>query len=208
MPYKHDAPPYWGTAFYEDTDGTVGWSEGYWIKTDVGQTYQQALDRLEDIVRKRLSLTTSSIVARFIRISATKIRNDTLVKELAPPFDYYTQAGTDDEILPADDAVLMRFQGAAILSHATRFLHALPKALASSADDRIFRPDASWDGRFKLFRATIINFCQLVKNGTVVGGVYVDGAATDIADVLLKTRIRDRKIGRPFGLLVGRRAPR
>lgn len=210
MPYKKPAPPYFGTAFYEDDEGQRGFTENYWISVSTGESHSQALDRLDQIALARMNLTTSEMVLKAIRVSDAAVKGDTLVKKYTTAEGAGTFNPDGQGNLPMDDCLLMRMQGLNVLIHTSKPLHGLPRVLQSVDDAELFVSDANWDAAWDAYTALLVDFTWLVQQvpSRPDPGDPVTFNVTSVDNVMRTDQIRDHRIGRPFSLRRGRYAPR
>ena len=204
MPLRIGAPPYFGQMFFNDTEDADGWSEGYYI-SGVDDGYASALDALNDLMAARLGLITEEIECVGLRISDATVKNDTVVdlfSDVERQFGSFGVAG--DRSLPSDDCIFYRQESAFIAgvpAHVTRPLHGLPRKLEDDDRDRLFLwDDPDWQTAWTDFVAKMTDLTWVVKKD----GESVIARRT--LSLQAHRQIRDRKVGRPFGLFRGRTA--
>lgn len=190
------APPFQATLFFKTKDG-AGFSESYWINK---ASYQEALDEIVadgKLIDLRTKLFTDSHVVDYVKVSDTTKKRDTLIADTSTtnfPGQYNPTAG---DTAPDDDALMVRWQGmfGGVPYFALRELRLIPEEVVTDGE---FVGIAAWNTAFTNF-ATYLKSASCVMV-VKVGGVATSGAITDV----VRIRMSQRKVGRPFGQSVGR----
>jgi len=207
VPYKFPAPPYACLSFFEDSENETGWSEFYWVQPAPAGGYASALSRLKTITTNRLTLCQSYIRCTGMRVSDANVKGDTIVEFLPPTANFGTYKGAVTDPLPSDDAVFCRLQGdlATPIAKSIRPIHAIPRFLKLTGSQRTFNPDAEWTTNFAGYKGALIEFAKLIRRvPPVPPATDPTFSVAGISDVIYSLQIRNRKIGRPFGLFRGR----
>jgi hypothetical protein len=138
--------------FFADDDGR-GWSEKYWMSTDLGQSGWQTL--VAALIQVRKALSTPSVKILHTRIQSANPRQPYVLISASGSPIIGTFIG---EQSPADVAVLTRLRSAANQFNRV-FLRGVPESI-SRGEEKV--PDAIWDPLFDAYG----NF--LVGNGNFI----------------------------------------
>jgi hypothetical protein len=182
--------------------GECGISETYPIVAD---DYVTAGSSLADLVTKRLDMMVADCQVAYAGVSDSDIIGDfapstTLVDN---PGSY---ASTEDDATGPFDAVrLARFSDEAWLHRCIRKVGLLPVS-QFNGEDLVFVPSGTWLANYATWRTAVTSTCCIAtKDPTaVVPPFYTFTPMAHSSD----ERNSFRKVGRPFGLLVGRRVIR
>lgn len=210
MPYRIPSPPFLGTMFITNRSFADGWSESYWIKgTPSG--YNGALGNLRQVATARMAILTEEFECVYLRISDAMIRGDTLVEQLGGGLLVGTFGGkVDFGSLPSDDGLVLRVQGTTPTMHSSRFLHGIPDTEDEAASSRGFVNSARWRRPFNVYVDELKTHTVMIKR--LAKGIPpapdIIATPSDISTVTYMNLIKNRKVGRPFGLLRGRLVPR
>jgi hypothetical protein len=190
-----------GTMNFVDRDGQ-GWSESYWLSQG---DHTQAATALLVIIPLRLAMLTSDIHMVHAEVSVTDHQRDSRVVGLTGPTEnpgtYTPAAGTVP--LATQVAVLWEFEGDP--AHKNRkFLHGWTSA---DVDGNRFVPSAAMQTIYAAFNAALLSQAFQVRVNRHANPVPPPNFTYDYIPITVIRQIRvvTRRIGRPFGLPVGRR---
>jgi hypothetical protein len=190
---KNPAPPFKCNIFFRSTTADAGWSERYWIAKP---TYDDAMVEAQTMAQQRRDMMCINYAVVYIRISNDNIKGDAVVFEIPVG----NQKGTIDKLpMTPTDAALVRL----LLQdqhHAMRFFHGLAIDQMDNAFN-ILPLVNNWAAALLTFMTELQNNCvewskdfnaMTYRNRGILG--YTFG------------RVREHKVGRPFGLYRGRSA--
>jgi len=186
------------TWFFNDAVDNVGWTENWWISaTDAPSAL--AIVANYQVVRSNLLLDSSAITA--IRICNVNAPRDSYYDPTGLPVAgtiaraTYPLAGVWDCLLCRRDSALNN-----VLGHL--FLHMVPAAIFTG---RVYNPGAvsgvGWIAKFAAFVAEVTGGGYLLRTNPAGGPITYP-----VTNVFLGLRRSERKLGRPFDALRGRRA--
>ncbi len=186
-------------AIFLDTYANTGWSETWW--TLAGQTYQKAQQSMEAYFQDRLTMDTADIEIPYLIISDIDVKGDSVVISYGDTWQGKIQIAAGVRMNPWD-ALLVRLNDPSNNYRGFRFFHGL--------SFKFFTANRQWStvgGGPALFAKVIAtlqaqNLCWQVKQKPVaIPPVYIQvpvGIGTPM-------RLTEHRVGRPFGLPVGRR---
>jgi hypothetical protein len=181
--------------------GECGISETYPMVQD---DYGAALSELGTLITARLALMVADCEAVYGGVSDSDIIGD-----FAPGGGDFPLPGTfattdDDATGPFEICRLFRCSSEDWLHRAIRKVSLLPVS-QFNGEDLVFVPSGGWLTAYAAWRTACQSLCIATKDPTAeVPPFYTFTPISHTAD----ERNSVRKVGRPFGLLVGRRAIR
>jgi hypothetical protein len=191
------APPYLCQVFFKTAKGN-GFSEIYWIQAE---DYNGAITLITDpdgLVDRRRALFTASHYINYVRISDSTLRRDTKIKAYTSTTGAGTFVPAAGDTTPDDDCLLVRsegtFEGAPVFRLSN--LHLIPEECVT---------DGTFVGNVAFGIAFAAYVLWLQTNTKIVLSNDNQPAAVTVEDVVSAHMAR-RKVGRPFGAAVGRRA--
>lgn len=196
------APPYFVQLFFHDSQGN-GWSEHWWWHAD---TYDAALadwnpGALGNLFDLRVKLFTPTVQCTYVRVSDATIKRDTVVLGVNTPQSQGTYVPTaDTDMLPSDDALLLRLQGKITVEGNERpvfTLHPLRPIPEDCSDNGEYSPTPG-------FTTALDGFITALKTKGRIVVKSPDGVASTDIDSIEKMHMSQRKVGRPFGQSRGR----
>jgi hypothetical protein len=199
---KITPPPMIGLLFVEDTLDEEGWTEVYWPNTS---SYSGALSLMQGLRQLRAYMLTGENYVVGIRVSSTLLRGDTLVDSTQAQGQYPPTGFTTSRSLPSVNAWRLRQElgTAPGQNHSYRMMHGVPRNLVNSNFDTVFVPDSTFTAAFSNFTTVLqSNFVVPIKTP---GSSPPAWTAKSILSAAIVGDIRSRRVGRPFGLLRGRR---
>jgi hypothetical protein len=189
-------PRYFGTLFFKV--GRGGWSETYAISA---ADYLSGSTILGTIATARLALLVSDVSLIATRISDTDVKGDSSPTGITVP-----QVGTY-AIAPADVTsnfalnLRIQFYGAST-QRGQRWVRAIPASQVGAGGEYV--PAGTWAAKLTTFANTVQTSSNAAHKiaGAVAPPFY---AFTPYSGYTLENFFTQRKIGRPFDLLRGRR---
>jgi len=219
MPYKVEAPvgaagtgPYWGCLKINDVSDIEGWSEGYWInKPNPTAALEYLMDKVWDTRRGLLSEDCELVEAN---VSSTNVKGDStpeFPKGALVEGKWNVATGDFTKAMPNNICLWLRLYTSNPLVRAVRPLHALPGLIFDQKANEVRKTKvmAAWTAQLAKYEAMLEEgVVELVKRTAVGGGPNNSDTIVHfpITSVVVPTKTRYRKVGRPFGLLQGRRA--
>lgn len=189
------------TAHYVDLDGK-GFSESYWLQA---ADYANAETIVAPLLTARLGMLLSSVHQVYAEVSnVDSVRDSRVVGSTGPtsnPGTYTPAAGTVP--LPTEVALLVSFE--ADPSHKNRkFIHGMTTA---DVDGNRFIPSAGFTTAFQAYQLALVTNAFQVRSRFGPNPTPPPASLYLYHTIVLTSPIRvtTRKIGRPFGLSVGRR---
>jgi len=184
-------PDFVATLFINDNASSYGWSENYYLKDE--DNIVDAADLFATIVPERLAVLTDLHTAVAARVSQIDIPNDSrlltgfpAVGDLAATFDTQVQPWT---------ALLTRNE-ATSLSRGRTFFHGVLEDTFTAG--RVYNPTNPNNAAWQTLFTSIKDHCALRH-------IVADSVTLSDFSAVLPLRQVNRKVGRPFGLLRGRR---
>jgi len=187
------------TAFFRDTLNTIGWTESYY--TPSGSVTTAALNAYDTgVLAFRKACLSDTCFVDALRLSNTDHPRDSLI--LAPPVNQQgTIASATHKPVGPWDALLIRQEGPTSNVFSHLFMRGCPQEIFNG---RFYVPIGTFPATFKT--ALDAYYAALISQGLalrkVVGGTPTYPLLTSQAYL----RRTERKAGRPFDPLRGRRA--
>lgn len=185
--------------FFRQDD--AGWSERY-VTTATDYTGGTAL--LNQLLPIRLAMLPGSVRITYSRLSDLSVPGDSVV---IVPADgggnYGLLVGGHLKAEDPWDALLVNLR-ATPFYRSRMFLRGLPDI--ADEEGTLFTPDTAWAGAFTSWASWIKGNCGMISYRGVVpdAGGFLHGIFNPITSVEW-VRLTSRRVGRPFGLPVGRR---
>jgi len=185
------------TWFFQDTVDGTGWTENWWCNSTTADAAYASVSNYAS-VRPRLMLDTSIITQ--VRVSSIDTPRDSLITSLvgavgAIAHATYPSAGVWDALLCRRDVA-----GYNLLGHV--FFHQVPAAIFNG---RVYNPAGTvspvWATSLTSYVTEVTNGTYLLRKKTAPG-VYSFVPCTQFIGL----RRTERRLGRPFDALHGRRA--
>jgi hypothetical protein len=184
------------TGFYQDSTDLVGWSETWFLNAADAPTAANSYASVQTLANP-LRFTTTSITA--IRSSNVDAPRDSFYPTLG--------SGTAGTIVRAThppagvwDSLLFRWDAATNNFFNKKFLHEVPADIFSG---RVYVGNAGyWNTPFAAYLAAIVSPSNGIQVRKKLAGVYT---YTPVTAVTALRRV-ERRLGRPFDALRGRRA--
>lgn len=193
-------PNYRCTAFFQDPTYQVGWSETYFLGSSDHLTCATTFATYIP-TRVALMMDTSFIVA--IRICDVSSARDSLMTPVPASAGQGTYNHSSVPFAGVDSCLLVRLEeGIDFSAFNKKFLHSVP---ANIFNGRIYLSTSApspWPANFSTYQAWLLNSANNVLVRKKISGVYNYTAIGQVSG----ERWSSRKLGRPFGTLVGKRA--
>lgn len=182
------------TMFLEDDSG-AGWSESFYC-TAANLNAAQTL--IDTFIPDAMDCRPASVACVYARVSDVAVRGDSLLSTLPFPVPgtYVLPTGAT-QMEPGAAVLVQLFASATVKGH--WFFRGGPSSILQG---REFVTGTTWDAAFGLAAATLIASFQ-IRHKTSPGPPPVY-AYTNMTSVTPE-RGTTRRVGRPFGLPVGRR---
>jgi hypothetical protein len=188
------------TVFYS-FGAKIGWTERYFM---TATTYSVAKDDVDSLVTKRLALSCPDVKVDYVRVSDVGVRGDSVVAPAPGLVGTYTAGAAPAVSTEPWTALNVRMEGGT-LYRGRKFIHGLPQFLMTG---NIFTPDSPWNTAFNAYAAALLaTTCLWVRDRSAVQALP---PAAPIMTKVTLTQIwplgtTSHRVGRPFGLPVGRR---
>jgi len=187
------------TVFFADPTLNVGWTET-WILNAVD--YPSAYATFGSFAPLRVALMMDTSFITTVRISNVNAIRDSFVRSIPAAIGQGTISHATVPPAGLDDALIWRKDDGVTYTYFNKlFMHSVPAGIFNGRIYPATTPPAGWTAAVIAFQTFIL----AGANGFLVrkGGPPVTYVPIGSFDPLRRTT---RKLGRPFGLLVGRRA--
>lgn len=197
MPVTGLTAPFKVSLFFHQIDGATGngWSENYhWNAT----SYDTVKAGLATFVPDRLKLCVDNVVFDAARVSYPGQKHQDLVLNasgLAMTSSlgtYVAAAGTAGDTCQSDVALLLRVRDVANF-HTSVWLHGVPEDVPTGNE---YNPTTAFVTAMTAFQSDLFTYCMVKQPGA---NLYSPMTTVD------SIRVANRKVGRPFGAVRGRR---
>lgn len=194
------------TVFFRAVDRSVGWTERYFLSA---LTYDAALIVANEIAVARAALMRNDVEIPYIRVSDIGIRGDAVVASPSIEGTFQPETTLDPLQLSTEpwSALNLRLE-AGPLYRGRKFLHGIPQSVVQGKRIFLLGP---FEAPLAALRTILLQSTVLwVRDKTVaqpaepLPPVMVRAQITDVVPIALV----NHRIGRPFGLQVGRRPTR
>jgi hypothetical protein len=189
-------PQYKVTFFFQDNTNQTGWTESWWSTNTDGVS---ALTAWNPTFTARLALLMNYCQITEVRVANVDHPRDSIYAGYAPGTG--TISNTSHPGCGPWDALLVRRDVAPLTLFGHVFMRGIPQAIFTgrvygSADSYM----ATWTANFTTWRSALLAIPAQLRKGTTTPPTYPN--MTDLFGI----RRTERRVGRPFDALRGRRS--